>query len=169
MEHTDILLDSPQTLAPDARILLLVDDEQNILTALKRLLRGDGYHILTATGADEGLALLSRYAAGVVMSDQRMPQKCGVEFLTEVKMMRPHAVRIMLSGYTELKSVVDAVNRAGIHKFLMKPWDDEQVRATILEAFQYHERLTADCPDQLHPAPSSAQMAFPFYGSAHAA
>ncbi|WP_082584278.1 EAL domain-containing protein [Noviherbaspirillum sp. Root189] len=121
------------------RTLLLVDDEPNILGALKRQLRGAGYQILTAPGGKEGLELLSTTEVDVIVSDQRMPGMTGVEFLRAVKTLYPETVRIVLSGFTELQSVTDAVNEGAIYKFLTKPWDDAQLRAHIDEAFQHKE------------------------------
>ncbi|HJW57596.1 MAG TPA: EAL domain-containing protein, partial [Burkholderiaceae bacterium] len=121
------------------RTLLLVDDEPNILASLKRLLRGGGYRILTASSGQDGLDLLAQNDVDVIMSDQRMPGMTGVEFLRAVKTSYPDTVRIVLSGFTELKSVTDAVNEGAIYKFLTKPWDDVLLRAHIEEAFQHKE------------------------------
>jgi len=121
------------------RTLLLVDDEENILMALKRVLRRDGYRILTATSAKEGLDLLSENRVDVIVSDQRMPGMTGVEFLRRVKEIHPEVVSIVLSGYTELQSVTDAINEGAIYKFLTKPWDDEHLRANIQETFRRKE------------------------------
>lgn len=118
------------------RTLLLVDDEQNILSALKRLLRKDGYRILCASSAAEGLQLLAEVSIDVIVSDQRMPGMTGVEFLQRAKDLYPDTVRIVLSGFTDLQSIIDAVNEGAIYKFLMKPWDDERIRAHIAEAFR---------------------------------
>lgn len=131
------------------RNLLLVDDEENILSALTRVLRRDGYTILRATGGAAGLELLANHPVGVIISDQRMPEMTGVEFLSHAKALYPDTVRIVLSGYTDLNSVADSVNRGAIFKFLTKPWEDEQLSAQVREAFQYYEmkqenvRLTA--------------------------
>lgn len=122
-----------------SRTLMLVDDEPNILTALKRLLRRDGYEILTANSGEEGLALLEGRAVDVIVSDQRMPGMMGVDFLRAAKEKYPDTVRIVLSGYTELKSVTDAVNEGAIYKFFTKPWDDNQLRGHIAEAFRRKE------------------------------
>jgi CheY-like chemotaxis protein len=122
-----------------ARTLLLVDDEPNILAALKRQLRGAGLHILTATSGAEGLQRLQDEHVDVIVSDQRMPGMTGVEFLRAVKHSHPDTVRMVLSGFTELQSVTDAVNEGAIYKFLTKPWDDTQLRAHILEAFRNKE------------------------------
>ncbi|GAB4296983.1 MAG: hypothetical protein Kow0096_14730 [Thiohalomonadaceae bacterium] len=121
------------------RVLLVVDDEENILRAVVRLLRRDGYTVLTATSGQQGLELLAQHPVGVILSDQRMPGMTGSEFLERAKALRPQTVRLMLSGYTDLQSVTDAINRGAIYKFLTKPWDDELLRANIREAFEHHE------------------------------
>jgi EAL domain-containing protein (putative c-di-GMP-specific phosphodiesterase class I)/FixJ family two-component response regulator len=121
------------------RTLLIVDDEVNIVSSLKRLLRRDNYNILTANSGMEGLEVLARNDVDVIVSDQRMPGMTGVEFLGKAKELYPDTVRLVLSGYTELQSVTDAVNQGAIYKFLMKPWDDTQLREHIGEAFQRKE------------------------------
>jgi diguanylate cyclase (GGDEF)-like protein len=121
------------------RTLLLVDDETNILSSLKRLLRRDGYQILLANSGQEGLELLQNHDVDVIVSDQRMPGMTGVEFLRTAKKMYPDTVRIVLSGYTELQSVTDAVNEGAIYKFLTKPWEDQLLRGHIEEAFRHKE------------------------------
>ncbi|MGP1680040.1 MAG: EAL domain-containing protein, partial [Burkholderiales bacterium] len=121
------------------RTLLLVDDEENILSALKRLLRRDGYSLLTANSAAQGLELLASHPVDVIVSDQRMPGMSGVEFLRRVKTLHPQTVRLVLSGYTDLQAVTDAINEGAIYKFLTKPWDDGILRANIEEAFRNKE------------------------------
>lgn len=118
------------------RTLLLVDDESNILAALRRLLRREGYTILTATSGKEGLEQLAAHSVDVIVSDQRMPGMTGVEFLRKAKDMTPESVRMVLSGYTDLQSVTDAINEGAIYKFLTKPWDDAMLVANIDEAFR---------------------------------
>ena len=119
-----------------SRVLLLVDDEKNILAALRRLLHGEKYRILIANSAAEALEVLASTAVDVIVSDQRMPNMTGVEFFRIAKQKYPETIRIMLSGYTELQSVTDAVNEGAIYKFLTKPWDDEQLKAHIADAFE---------------------------------
>lgn len=121
------------------RKLLLVDDEENILRSLTRLLRRDGYEIHTAVGGQAGLDYLKDNKVGVIISDQRMPEMSGVEFLSKVKELYPETVRIVLSGYTDLNSVTDAINEGAIYKFLTKPWDDELIRKNIQGAFEFYE------------------------------
>ena len=118
-----------------SRTLLLVDDEANVLSSLKRLLRQDGYTILSASGAEQGLELLAIHPVDVVVSDQRMPGMSGIEFLRRIKTLHPETVRLVLSGYTDLQVVTDAINEGAIYKFLTKPWDDDILRAHIKEAF----------------------------------
>ncbi|HEV7912565.1 MAG TPA: EAL domain-containing protein, partial [Albitalea sp.] len=120
--------------------LLLVDDEPNILRALTRVLRRDGYRIVTANSADEAFDVLAREPVQVVLSDQRMSAMCGTQFLSQVKDLYPHTVRLVLSGYTDLESVTEAVNRGAIYRFLSKPWEDEQLRSHVKDAFMHHER-----------------------------
>lgn len=132
------------------RTLLLVDDEENIVSALRRALRRDNYHIVTAHSGAEGLQRLSENDVSVIVSDQRMPGMTGVDFLRVAKERHPATVRIVLSGYTELKSITDAINEGAIYKFLTKPWDDDQLREHIAEAFRHRElpnennRLTSE-------------------------
>ena len=121
------------------RTLLIVDDEENILATLMRVFRRDGYRILRANSGQAGLELLAQHPVCVIISDQRMPHMSGAEFLSKVKSLYPHTVRIMLSGYSDLQSLTDAINKGEIYKFLTKPWDDEFLRENVREAFQYYE------------------------------
>ncbi|MBI5784889.1 MAG: EAL domain-containing protein [Rhodocyclales bacterium] len=122
--------------AEAANTLLLVDDEQNVLNALRRLLRREGYRILTAGSGSEGLELLALQPVQVIVSDQRMPGMSGVEFLSKVKELYPETVRISLSGYSEISTVTDAINKGAIWKYITKPWDDESLAQEIRAAFR---------------------------------
>ncbi len=140
----DRRLDLPTGEIPKAqRTLLIVDDEDNIRNALVRALRSDGYRILAAASGPQALELLAQHPVGVILSDQRMPEMSGVEFLSRVKEIYPQTVRIVLSGYTELESVTDAINRGAVYKFLTKPWDDELLRENLREAFRYYSLTVA--------------------------
>jgi diguanylate cyclase (GGDEF)-like protein len=121
------------------RTLLLVDDEPNIVSALRRLFRREGYRIVTAGSGAEGLQRMAEYEVDVVLSDQRMPGMTGVEFLRRAKELYPDTVRMVLSGYTELQSITDAVNEGAIYRFLTKPWDDERLIVHVQEAFAHKE------------------------------
>jgi len=121
------------------RHLLIVDDEANILRALIRTMRSEELCIHTADSAQAGLEILAKHPCGVILSDQRMPGMSGVEFLSQVRQEYPDTVRLVLSGYTELKTVMEAVNRGAIYKFLAKPWEDELLRYHVQDAFRLYE------------------------------
>jgi diguanylate cyclase (GGDEF)-like protein len=121
-----------------AKTLLVVDDDSNILTAVGRLLRKEGYRILTANSATEALEVLAMNAVQVVISDHRMPMMTGAELLGKVKSLYPDTVRILFSGYVEIEALTEAVNRGGVFRFLLKPWEDEVLRETIRDAFHYY-------------------------------
>jgi response regulator RpfG family c-di-GMP phosphodiesterase len=118
--------------------LLLVDDEASILSALKRLLRRENYRILTATSGEEALTLLAEHEVGVIITDQRMPGMSGTELLARARTMHPKAVRMVLSGYTGVDSLTDAINRGEIYRFLTKPWDETELLNTVREAFRHY-------------------------------
>lgn len=117
--------------------LLLVDDEENILSSLRRLFRKDGYRVLCAGSGEEGLKVLESEKVDVILSDQRMPHMLGTSFLRRAREKSPHSVRMILSGYTDLDSVTDAINEGAVYKFLTKPWDDELLRLAVREALQH--------------------------------
>jgi diguanylate cyclase (GGDEF)-like protein/PAS domain S-box-containing protein len=119
-----------------ANTLLLVDDEPNVLHSLRRLLRREGYRILTAGSGIEALELLALQPVQVIVSDQRMPGMSGVEFLSKVKELYPETVRMSLSGYSEISTVTDAINKGAIWKYITKPWDDELLVQEIRTAFR---------------------------------
>jgi diguanylate cyclase (GGDEF)-like protein/PAS domain S-box-containing protein len=116
--------------------LLLIDDEQNILNSLKRLFRRESFRVLTANSGREALELLAVNQVQVIISDQRMPEMSGVELLSRVKELYPDTVRIVLSGYSELSTVTEAINRGAIWKYLSKPWDDDKLRDEVRQAFR---------------------------------
>ena len=121
---------------PVQQTLLLVDDDQAILSALKRALRGQGYRVLAAPSGPEALELLAVHAAQVIVCDQRMAKTTGRDFLTVVAKLYPDTMRIVLGECTELKSMLDVINRGEIYRFLTKPWDDDLLRENIREAFR---------------------------------
>jgi EAL domain-containing protein (putative c-di-GMP-specific phosphodiesterase class I)/ActR/RegA family two-component response regulator len=124
--------------AQDAKTLLIVDDDAGVVASVVRVLRRDGYRILTAATAKEGLDLLALNVVHVVVSDHRMPAMTGAEFLGKVKLLYPDTVRILFSGYIEIEALTDAVNRGAIYRFLLKPWDDETLRESVRQAFHHY-------------------------------
>ncbi|UCV18620.1 EAL domain-containing protein [Ferribacterium limneticum] len=127
------LADTP---AEKAQTLLIVDDEPNILTSLSRLLRREGFNILTANSPAAAFEHLAKHPVQVILSDQRMPDMSGTEFFARVRQLYPDTIRIVLTGYTDIESVTGAINRGAIYKFLTKPWDDDMLREQIREAFR---------------------------------
>lgn len=140
MLRSGTTFDLPQSRCAHDRTLLVVDDEPHILSSLRRVFRGQGYIVLTADNARDALELLAAHDVQVVLSDQRMPAMNGSEFLARVGSLYPATVRIILSGYTDLDAVVEAVNRGKLFKFLTKPWEDDHLREQVHEAFMYQER-----------------------------
>jgi len=117
--------------------ILCVDDEENVLRALKRLFLEDDYEIITATSGAEGLEILEgSEPIHVVVSDYKMPEMDGIEFLKQVRERWSDTVRIVLSGYADTASVVDAVNDGHIYKFIPKPWNDYELKVTIANAVE---------------------------------
>jgi len=117
-------------------VLLLVDDEPGILNALRRLLRPEGYRILTADSGMAGLALLEQEPVDLVISDMRMPQMDGAAFLSQVRQRWPDAVRILLTGYADVSSTIAAINQGEIYRYIAKPWDDNEIVLTVRQALE---------------------------------
>jgi response regulator RpfG family c-di-GMP phosphodiesterase len=121
--------------------LLLVDDEESIIKSLRRLLRNENYDISTATNGAEGLILIreAQRPFSLIISDQRMPVMTGVQFLAEARKTLPNAMRILLTGYSDMDAVIDAVNNGGIHRYLTKPWKDEDLLLQIRQILEQYE------------------------------
>lgn len=126
-----------------SQTILCVDDEVNILQSLKRLLRKEGYAILTANSGEEGLEVLKQNPqVQVVISDQRMPGMRGSEFLLRVKNEHPDMLRVILSGYAEASAIVEAINEGEVYHFLTKPWNEDELKATIKQCLaHYHLKI----------------------------
>ena len=115
--------------------LLLVDDEDNVLSSLRRLFRKSGCQIYTANSGQKGIEVLKEQNIDVIVSDARMPEMSGPEFLAIAAEEYPNTVRILLTGYADMEAVVDAVNLWRISHYLEKPWDDEKLKALVDETF----------------------------------
>ena len=126
---------------PDNKIIILyVDDEENNLLSFKATFRIK-YKVLTAISGDEALNLMRSNHVHIIITDQRMPNMTGVEFLEQVIDKFPDPIRILLTGYADMAAVVDAVNKGKIFHYLSKPWNEEELDITILRAYEvYKER-----------------------------
>jgi len=116
--------------------LLCVDDEPNILSALRRTFHPDHYRILTAASGAEGLHLLNSETVDLIISDMRMPEMNGAQFLTRVREAWPDTVRILLTGYADIGSTIEAINQGEIYRYIPKPWDDQEVRLVVRHALE---------------------------------
>jgi len=122
-----------------AHTVLFVDDEVNILKAVKRMLRHEPWEVVCASRPHEALEILDTTPAQVVVSDQRMPDMSGVDLLAAVRERHPDVVRMMLTGYTEMNVAVEAINRGEIFRLITKPWNDEELKATLRQAFDHFD------------------------------
>ena len=122
------------------KTILFVDDEKNILTTLKRVFMEDDYRVLTANSGQEALSLINGGEnPTVIVSDQRMPNMTGVEFLTKVKEKLPTSIRMVLTGYADVNAAMDSINLGGVERYIMKPWNDDDLRSTVRGAFEMHD------------------------------
>ena len=123
--------------------LLFVDDEASILASLRRLFRPHGYKILIANGGAEGLQALESEKVDLVVSDMRMPEMDGAQFLEQVRNRWPDVVRILLTGYADISSTIAAINRGEIYRYIAKPWDDNEIVLTVRDALE-RQRLAIE-------------------------
>ena len=124
--------------------VLCVDDEQNILHSLKRLLRKEGYQLLTTKSGIEGLKILKENDVHLVITDQRMPEMSGTEFLAQVKENYPDVIRIALTGYTEVDSITASINKGHIYKFILKPWNDQNLKLEIKQCLEQYDLVQSN-------------------------
>lgn len=128
---------------PDAALhrLLLVDDEEIVLVALQETLRREGYEVVTANNAMVALDILKSTPFSVILTDQQMPGLTGLEMLAEVKKIQPDATRILITAVLDLNTVIDAINKGEIFRFIVKPWLREELLATVKNAVQRYELI----------------------------
>jgi signal transduction histidine kinase len=122
---------------PAKPCLLVVDDEPDLVQSVQDLLRFD-YRVLGATRASEGLAILEREPVHIVMSDQRMPEMTGVELLSQVKQKHPDTVRLLFTAYSDLNAVIDAINEGNVYRYISKPWEVTDLKATLRQAYDHY-------------------------------
>ncbi len=118
--------------------LLIVDDEENVLRAVKRIFQEENYDIFTAQSGGDALDIMAKEKVHLVISDHRMPGMTGAQLLKEIKQKWPETIRIMLTGYADVQSIMGAVNEGAVFKFITKPWNDEDLRLTVSLALQQY-------------------------------
>ncbi|MFO0965165.1 MAG: hybrid sensor histidine kinase/response regulator [Gemmataceae bacterium] len=118
--------------------LLVVDDEPDLVQSVKDLLRFD-YKVLCATRASDGLALMEKEKVHIVMSDQRMPEMTGVQFLSRLKEKYPDTIRLLFTAYADLQAVTDAINQGNVYRYISKPWEPEELKTVLRQAVDFYE------------------------------
>ena len=122
--------------------ILVVDDEAEILYSLRALLRRE-FNLHTAQSAYEALQVLEREPIHVIMTDQRMPGMTGVELLARIRDNHPDAIRMVFTGYADIKAVIDAINQGSVYRYLTKPWDPDELLAVLHQAAEEYERRSS--------------------------
>ncbi|OQX80836.1 MAG: hypothetical protein B6D56_03955 [Candidatus Omnitrophica bacterium 4484_70.1] len=126
----------------DKERILVVDDEPHILSSLKRVLEEENREIITAESAEKAWqALKEKGEVGIVICDHRLPNMNGVDFLVKVKRLYPDTIRILITGYPELSTAVEAINKAHIWRYILKPIEVENLKILVKQAFDYHRIL----------------------------
>ena len=133
--------DSAPGTQDSAFTLLLVDDEEGVLNALRRVFADENYRILTTSSATEALAIMETETVHLIVTDHRMPGMSGAEFLREAKLKWPESIRIMLTGFADVQSIMGAVKDGAVFKFITKPWNDEDLRLTVSLGLQQYVLL----------------------------
>lgn len=147
--------------------ILCVDDEPNILSSLRRLLRPHGYQVVVANSGKEGLEVLKQESIDLVISDMRMPEMNGAEFLRQARQHWPDTVRLLLTGYSDVQSIIEAINQGEIYRYITKPWDENDILLIVRQALERQqlqrekqrlERLTQEQNEQLRELNASLEQ-----------
>ncbi len=117
--------------------VLYIDDEANNLNSFKAAFRRD-FNIYTASSAREGRKILDTYEIGVIITDQRMPGMTGIEFLESIIPVYPDTIRILLTGFSDINAVMDAINRGQVYKYLVKPWQNDELKMYIENSLEIY-------------------------------
>ena len=125
---------------PPAHAFLIVDDEVDVLESLRHLFHRS-YRVVTANSGDEAIAILNRSEVQIILSDQRMPGMSGDVFLSHARRLQPEAVRILFTGYADIQAVINAVNEGSIFRYILKPWDADDLEGVIAQAAERYDLL----------------------------
>jgi DNA-binding NtrC family response regulator len=124
-------------MAQETTTVLYVDDEENNLLAFKAAFRRE-FNVLTAISGARALEILESTEVHIIITDQRMPGMTGVEFLQAVIPKHPGPIRILLTGYSDINAVVDAINKGEVYRYLTKPWDNDFLKTTLHQAYEVY-------------------------------
>lgn len=122
--------------------IMIVDDEPANLRVLERLFRPN-YQVVTAPSGAEALALLEQHEVELLITDQRMPAMTGIELMTKTVAIRPQMVKILLTGYTDVGALIEALNSGLVYRYLTKPWNNDDLRTTVSRALEHYEMMKA--------------------------
>ncbi len=133
-------METEKPLFVDGRAVLFVDDEEKVLASLKRTLHDEPYNTLFACGGKEALEILQQQEVHVIVTDMRMPEMDGLELLKTVKKDYPHIIRMVLSGYADMDTLLGAINQGEIFRFIPKPWkSNEELKTIIRQAIEFYD------------------------------
>lgn len=118
--------------------VLYIDDEEHNLVSFKASFRRM-FNVYTADSAEAAAKMLDEQPIQVILSDQRMPKMTGIEFFESIKETHPDPIRILITGYTDINAVIDAINRGQVYKYLTKPWNEEDVKNFVEKAFEVYK------------------------------
>jgi len=127
-----------------ARPILIVDDEEIVLVALRDTLLREGYSVVPSPHAVHALSAIQEQEFSVVISDQQMPMVTGLEFLGQVRQIQPDATRILITAVLNITTLIDAINKAEIYRFMVKPWSREELLATVKCGVERYERISSN-------------------------
>ncbi len=137
--------------------LLVVDDEPDVCDSVHDLLRRQ-FRVLKARSAAEGTKIMQTEEVHLIMTDQRMPQITGVEFLNKVRIGNPQAIRMLFTGYADIDAIITAINQGHIYKFLRKPWQPEELEEAVREAAAEYDRLVNQAEEMQNMRAEVAQL-----------
>ncbi|HYR77109.1 MAG TPA: response regulator [Pyrinomonadaceae bacterium] len=120
--------------------IMIVDDEPVNLRTLERLFRRD-YQVVTAQSGAEALTLLQHHDVALLISDQRMPEMTGIELMKNTVAMRPQMAKILLTGYTDVSALIEAINCGLVYRYLTKPWNNDELRVAVSRALEHYEMM----------------------------
>ena len=121
--------------------LLIIDDEENILKSLSRLFEEEPYELVTCSSGEEGLEKLKTFKVSVIISDNRMPGMSGIDFFQKAIKIAPDALRVMMTGFTDIDAVISSINKGEVYRYITKPWKDDEIKAVIKGCVKHYELI----------------------------